>query len=256
MLAEQRHEVILAMVAERGAMSIKELQRRLKVSRETIRRDIALLADRNSLRKTHGGALSLESVEPSISKRQMTNIAGKRAIGRKAAELVPDGASVIISSGTTTQCVADALQSHRDLTVFTNDLVSCGKLAGRNGNRVYILGGEVTVNGGAFGRDAAAMLAQFYADYAFIGAGAVSGTHWLMDFSREEGELHSVILESARTTAVVADHTKFNRVAPVRLKNIEKVKYLITDAMPDRAIVEALKPLSIELLIADGGGGD
>jgi DeoR/GlpR family transcriptional regulator of sugar metabolism len=250
MLAEQRHGLILALVTERGSMSVTDLHRRLKVSRETIRRDIALLATRNGLRRTHGGAVSVETVEPSLALRRTTNAAGKRAIGRRAAALVPDGASVIISSGTTTQCVAEALTARRGLTVFTNDLASAGKLAGRTGNRVFMLGGEVTVNGGAFGRDTTAMLSNYFADFAFIGCGAVSSTPWLMDFAREEGELHSVILNSARTTAVVADHGKFNRFAPVRIKNFEKVQYLITDAMPDPDIIEALKSLSIELLLA------
>jgi DeoR/GlpR family transcriptional regulator of sugar metabolism len=252
MLAEQRHGLILALVAERGSMTITELHRRLKVSRETIRRDLTLLADRNGLRKTHGGALALEMVEPPMAMRQITNADGKRAIGRRAAALVPNGASVILSSGTTTQCVAEALMVRRNLTVISNDLVSCGKLAGRNGNRVVMLGGEVTVNGGAFGRDTTAMLSHYYADFAFIGAGAISNTPWLMDFSREEGELHSAILNTARTTAVVADQIKFNRFAPVRVANLEKVDYLITDAVPDPAIVDALKPLEIELLVADG----
>jgi DeoR/GlpR family transcriptional regulator of sugar metabolism len=254
MLAEQRHDLILALVAERGSMSVTDLHRRLKVSRETIRRDIALLASRNGLRKTHGGALSIETVEPSMALRQTTNAEGKRAIGQCAAALVPDGASVIISSGTTTQCVAEALTHRRNLTVFTNDLASCGRLLGRNGNRVFMLGGEVTVNGGAFGPDATAMLANYYADFAFIGAGAVSSTPSLMDFSREEGELHSVILNSARTAAVVADRTKFNRFAPVRLRNFEKVRYVVTDAAPDQPIVDALTSLSIELLIAPPSG--
>jgi DeoR/GlpR family transcriptional regulator of sugar metabolism len=250
MLAEQRQSLILALVTERGSMSVTELHRRLNVSRETIRRDIALLAGRNGLRKTHGGALSMDSVEPPIALRQSTNAEGKRAIGRCAASLVPDGASVIVSGGTTTQCVAEALTSRRGLTVFTNDLVSCGKLAGRNGNRVFMLGGEVGINGGAFGPDTTAMLSNYFADFAFIGAGAISSAPWLMDFTREEGELHSLILNSARTAAVVADHSKFNRRAPMRIKNFEKVHYLITDAMPDQEIIDALNSLSIELLVA------
>jgi len=254
MLAERRHDLILALVTERGSMSVTELHRRLKVSRETIRRDIALLAGRNDLRKTHGGALAIETVEPPMAQRQITNAAGKRAIGRRAAGLVPDGASVIISSGTTTQCVAEALMHRRNLTVFTNDLVSCGRLAGRNGNRVFILGGEVTMNGGSFGPDAATMLSNYFADFAFIGAGAISSTPWLMDFSREEGELHSIMLNSARVVAVVADRGKFNRFAPVRIKTFEKVNYLITDAPPDREIADALASLSIELLIATEDG--
>jgi DeoR/GlpR family transcriptional regulator of sugar metabolism len=81
-LAEQRQSLILAMVNQRGSLSITEIQRKLKVSRETIRRDLLLLANRNVLRKTHGGALSLERSEPEIALREATNIDVKRAIGR------------------------------------------------------------------------------------------------------------------------------------------------------------------------------
>src|SRR5262249_22387604 len=131
-LAEQRQSMILAMVNQRGSLSITEIQRKLKVSRETIRRDLMLLADRNALRKAYGGALSLERSEPEIAVREVTNAEGKRAIGRLAAGLVPDGASVILASGSTTQSVADALLARHGLTVFTNSIVNCAKLAGHN----------------------------------------------------------------------------------------------------------------------------
>jgi DeoR/GlpR family transcriptional regulator of sugar metabolism len=206
-LAEERQRFILSTVNTRGSISIAEIKRKLKVSRETIRRDIVALADGQRLRKTHGGALSLEQSEPEMTVRQVTNAAGKRAIGRLSASLVPDGASVILASGTTVQAVANALMSRRDLTVFTNNVVSCGKLMGRNGNRVHMLGGEVQpINGATLGRDTTAMLANYFADFVFIGAGAISPAGWLMDYTREEGELHSLMLQSARTAVVVADH--------------------------------------------------
>src|SRR5690606_1058417 len=104
--------------------SITEIMRKLKVSRETIRRDLMVLEDEKRLRKTHGGALSLEQSEPEMKVREVTNADGKRAIGRLAASLVPDGASVILASGTTVQAVADALMARRDLTVFTNNVIS------------------------------------------------------------------------------------------------------------------------------------
>ena len=109
MLAEKRRAMILDIVAERGSVSVTELYRRLKVSRETIRRDITRLDADKRLRKTHGGALSIDSVEPAFAERMTVNIEGKRAIGRAAAELVPDGASLIIDSGATTLCLAESL---------------------------------------------------------------------------------------------------------------------------------------------------
>ena len=252
MLAEERQRLILSIVKTRGSISITEIQRKLKVSRETIRRDLVAMADNQLLRKTHGGALSLEQHEPEMKVREVTNVEGKQAIGRLAASLVPDGASVILASGTTVQAVAEALTARRDLTVFTNSIFSCGKLMGHNGNRVYLLGGEIQPsNGATLGRDATEMLANYFADFAFIGAGAISPAGWLMDYTREEGELHGRMLVSARTTAVVADHGKFGRFAPIRVGNFDKATHLITDVMPEPEISNALATLPLEILIAD-----
>ena len=252
MLAEERQRLILSMVNIRGSISITEIQRKLKVSRETIRRDLVVLADEQRLRKTHGGALSLEQREPDMTVRQVTNAEGKRAIGRLAASLVPDVASVILASGTTVQAVADALLTHRDLTVFTNSVISCGKLMGHNGNRVYMPGGEVqSSNGATLGRDATSMLVNYFTDFAFVGAGAISAAGWLMDYTREEGELHSLMLQSARTSVVVADHGKFGRFAPVRVGRFDKVTDLVIDLRPDPEVTAALAALPLELLVAD-----
>jgi DeoR/GlpR family transcriptional regulator of sugar metabolism len=253
-LAEQRHSLILTMVNARGSVSVTEIQRRLKVSRETIRRDLLLLAENNRLRKTHGGALSLERSEPAMEVRQATQTEAKRAIGQLAASLVPDGASVILAGGTTVQFVADALTQRNGLTIFTNSIGCCSKLTGRNKNRVHLLGGEVQANNLAtLGRDATAMLGHYFADFSFVGAGAVSPAGWLMDYTREEGELHGIMLQSARTGVVVADHTKFNRYAPVRIANFERVTHLVTDRAPEPEIASVLARLGLELLVADEG---
>lgn len=251
MLAEERQRLILSMVNARGSISITEIMRKLKVSRETIRRDLVQLDDDHRLRKTHGGALSLEQSEPELKVRQVTNAEGKRIIGQLAAGLVPDGASVMLASGTTVLAVAEALMARRDLTIFTNSVIICTKLMGHHGNRVYMLGGEVqSLNGATLGRDATAMLANYFADFAFIGAAAISPAGWLMDYTREEAELHSAMLQAARTAVVVADQGKFGRFAPVRLNNFERVTHLITDATPDPEIGAALASLPLDVLIA------
>lgn len=251
MLAEQRRDQILSILSEKGSVSVNELYRRLKVSRETIRRDITRLATDNRLRKTHGGALSIDQVEPAFAERMSVNIDGKRAIGRVAAELVPDGASLIIDSGTTTLCVAEALAPRRGLAVYTNDIHVAGRLAGRNNNRVLLLGGEVQgVEGATMGRDATAMLANYYADFAFVGASALSSDPWLMDYSREAAELRAEMLAQARTAVLLADHTKFNRTAPVRVANLDRVSALITDKKPTGAMARGLARLKAELLVA------
>jgi len=256
-LAEQRQSVILYMVNQRGSLSITELQRKLKVSRETIRRDVMLLADRNVLRKTYGGALSLEiseleSKEPELAVREVSNVEAKRAIGLRAAELVPDGATVVLSSGSTPQSVAEALLARQGLTIYSNSLVVCGKLANRNRNRVFVLGGEIQANNNStLGHDAISVLSNYHTDFAFVGAGGISPDGWVMDYTRDEAELHRLMLRSARTAAIVADYSKFNRHAPVRVADFEKITHLVTDRPPDGPLARALAGLPLEVLLSD-----
>jgi DeoR/GlpR family transcriptional regulator of sugar metabolism len=251
-LAEQRQNLILAMVNQHGSLSITELQRQLDVSRETIRRDLLVLAERNALRKTHGGAIALEQGEPEIAVREATNIAAKQAIGRLAGTLVPDGATVMICAGSTVHCVADSLLARQGLTVITNSIAVCSKLIGRSKNRIHMLGGEIqTTNHCTLGRDATAMLAHYSADFAFVGAGAIGGDGWVMEFTREEAEIHALMLQSARTGIVVADHSKFDRHAPARVVRLEAVGCLITDRQPDPPMAAMLAKLPLRLLISD-----
>jgi len=254
MLAEERRGRILEVLDARGSVSVTELHRQLNVSRETIRRDITQLAQENRLRKTHGGALSHASWEPSLTERLAVNIDGKRRIGEAAAELVPDGSSVIIDSGSTTQCLADSLALHRDLRIYTNDLQVAGKLYGRNGHRVYMIGGELNENeGSTFGPDALAMLSNYFADFAFLGVSAISRHAWMTDYSRNASELRSAMIAHAKTSVLLADRSKFNVTASVRVQNAEKASMIITDAKPDENIRSTLSGFGIELRIAEAG---
>ncbi len=251
MFAEQRRNMILDLLARRGSVSVSELHRRLQVSRETIRRDINSLADGHRLQKTHGGALSIDSTEPAIAERMSVNIDGKRAIGRMAAGMVADGASLIIDSGTTTLCLAEALAGRHRLTVYTNDVQVAARLAGRHENRVFVLGGEVLGSEGAMvGRDTTAMLENYYADFAFVGASALSAGRGLTDYTREAAELRKLMLANARTTVLLADHGKFKRVAPVWVSNLRELDTLITDLPLKGDNAAYFKKLSCEVLIA------
>lgn len=251
MLAENRRRWILDAVTSHGSVSITELARRFDVSIETIRRDINLLDRQGLVRRTHGGALSIESFEPAFAERIATNLEGKRAIGRVAAALVPDGASVILDFGTTAYCVAEALARHSGLTVFTAGVQAASYLAGRNGNEVYLLGGQFMASeGAAIGRDATAMLERYFADFSFVGAGVISSHPWLMDFSREAAELRALMLLRARNPVVLADHSKFDRVAIHLVPHLDKARYLIIDRKLNKETARSLRRLQAEVLVA------
>jgi DeoR family glycerol-3-phosphate regulon repressor len=251
MLAEQRHQYILSQVAKTGALSVAELVRELNVSRETIRRDLNTLAGRGLIVTTHGGALSSERREPDLDTREAANASAKRAIGERAAQFVPDGASVIIDSGSTTQAVARALTDRHKLTVYTNDWRIALLLGRRNDNRVTLLGGELAdLEDATFGLDTVQQLSQYHADFAFVGAGGISSDAWLTDYSRMAAEVRSRMIAAAGMVVVVADNSKFGRVTPVRINGFETARYLVTELAPDRALAKAIAARGPEILIA------
>lgn len=252
MLAAQRQSLILDMVNQRGAMSITDIQRKLKVARETIRRDILQLADRRAVTRTHGGAVALKASESALDERRATNIEAKRAIGERAARLVPDRAAVILGGGSTVLAVADALLERRRLSIISNSLIVCSRFAGRNGNRVTMIGGAIQVtNSTAVGSDAVAMLARYFADFAFIGAGAISSTGWVMDYTPEEADLYGLMLRSAHVSVVVADRTKFNRQGAVRVADLRTLSYLVTDRRPAPPLAGVIASSPLELIADD-----
>jgi DeoR/GlpR family transcriptional regulator of sugar metabolism len=251
MLAEQRHQYILLQVAKNGALSVGELVRELNVSRETIRRDLNALAERGLIITTHGGALSSDRREPDLDVREAANAGAKRAIGVRAAQLVPDGASLVIDSGSTTQAVARALTDRHRLTVYTNDWRIALLLGRRNDNRVTLLGGELSDQEDAtFGLDTIQQLVQYHADFSFLGAGAITPDGYLTDYSRMAAEVRSRMIGAANMAVVVADHSKFGRVTPVRIDGFENVRYVVTELAPDSEVSEAIAARGPEMLIA------
>lgn len=250
MLAEQRQKYILEHLAAKGALAISDLVAALSVSRETVRRDLNQLADRGLLVLTHGGALAAERTEPHVDVRAGVNAEGKRAIGVRAAELVPDGASMILDYGTTTRAVAQALHAHQNLVVYTNDIAIALMLGRRNGNRVVVLGGELLDHQDATsGWDTIEQLARYHTDFAFIGIGGMSA-EGISEYSRGAAEVRARMLQCARLPCVVADHTKFGTHAGVRISYFERARWLISDMAPEPPLGDALRGMGPELVIA------
>lgn len=252
MLTEERRRLIIERLAAEGAVAISALTRDLGVSRETVRRDLAALAEDGRLRQTRGGAI-LEGREASETARESVNAPGKRAIGRAAARLVPDGASVVIDSGTTTRALAQALGERRNLVVYTSDLAVARALARRNANRVVLLGGEIQEHeDSTMGWDAIATLAQYRADFAFIGVGGVSEQGDFTDFNRAGAELRARMSAAAATRIVLADHSKFGRATPVLLSGLGAGLMLITDRKPPAPLARSLERRKIKVAVAEG----
>ena len=91
-------------------------------------------------------------------------------------------------------------------------------------------------------------MSQFKVDFAIIGISGIDAEDGaLLDYDFREVQVSRQIMESARRTWLVADHTKFGRNATVRLCSLADVDVLFTDRPP---------PENLAALIAGAGGGD
>jgi DeoR family transcriptional regulator, glycerol-3-phosphate regulon repressor len=243
----QRLALILDFVRERTSISVVELAQRLEVSEETIRRDAKELELRGEILKLHGSlGLPSQIGEAPFERRLLENVAAKRAISKRAAQLVEDGDSLLIETGTTTSIFAQMLRSKRNLTVVTNSADIARTLSVVAGNKVYMAGGELRHdNGAAFGTAAVQFISRFKVKHAFVTATAIDSFHGIMDMQFDEAELASMALQIADHRVILSDATKFGRTALVKVCGFDKINRLITDAAPPPELAAALGDASV-----------
>ena len=252
MHATQRQLAILELLRLQGSYRIGELASRLDVSEETIRRNVRQMAAQGLVRKVHGGVHMPEMLrEPTFQQRMNEQRAAKERIAGQVAAMIDDGDSVILDIGSTTAYVAQALKNHRDLYVVTNSVAVAQILAPRNGNRVFLAGGELRAHDvGAFGVEAHAFVRQFGVRHAVLSVAAIDGIAGFMLHDMQEAAFSRMIMEQAERVIVAADSTKFDRRAPVRLIEPNAVDYVVTDAPPPRSVADLLEAAGVEIVLA------
>lgn len=249
-----RHEVILDLVQERGVISVGALAELLDVSMQTIRRDIDDLCANEGLRRLHGRVeLAEDLLNMPFDQRTDTNFSAKRAIGHAAAQLIPDGASLFISIGSTALAVANALRSRKELTVITNSLSAAMALSGEMSNRIIIPGGELRLpDRDMLGDGVVNFFARYRAEYGVFGTAGVASDGRLLEFHSAEVRASERIRLNSAMSILVIDHSKFGRLAPALGPNITEIDRVVLDRAPLGEFAPLAEGLAEKLLLARG----
>ena len=251
-----RKAQILDVARRDGRVSVEAMAARLGVSAHTIRRDINSLCNEAKLRRRHGGA---EFVKPQANipypARAVLNFEAKVAIARAAARFVPDGSTVFISIGTTPSLVAGALARKRGLTVVTNNLNAAMALSDAGDARIILPGGELRLpDRDILCAGVTDVFAAYRADYGIYGVGGIDSDGSLLDFHEAEVRVRACIHAGSRTTILVADQSKFGRVAAAVGGHVADADHVVIDRLPDSPFDALLAPLGDRVVIADAGG--
>jgi DeoR family glycerol-3-phosphate regulon repressor len=253
-LVAARHRTILELARHTGSVSVDDLAKLLGVTPQTIRKDLNFLARRSMLARVHGGAVITSGVDNiAYADRRDVAAASKAAIGAAAAALIPDGASLFINIGTTTEAIAEHLVDHRDLMVITNNLNVVDILADVPSIEVIAAGGRVRASDRAVvGALAMDFIRGFKVDFALIGASAIDAEGTLLDFDVDEVRVSQTIISNARQVILAADASKIGRPAPIRIGDINDVDYLVTDMLDDPMLAELCRQAGVEVVQTGG----
>jgi DeoR family fructose operon transcriptional repressor len=253
MYAEERQQEIVRLARANGRVDVATLADTLNVTAETIRRDLTSLERAGVLRRVHGGAIPVERIgfEPAVETRDAVLIDEKERIAKAALAEVPEEGAIILDAGTTTARLAQALPADRELTVVVNSPVIATILGTRANINVLMIGGRLRGKTLATVDDwALRPLADMYVDVAFIGTNGMSVERGLTTPDLAEAAVKRAMINAARRTVLLADHTKIGQDYLARFGTLAQLDLLITDAGIDDELVADVEATGLRVVRA------
>lgn len=248
--ADERRAAIMEMLERNASVQVADIARTFGVSTVTARGDLDALADAGKLRRTHGGAVSLHK-RLTVSTQDMrvnVNVAAKQAIARTAIELVNDGDTLLVDSGTTALEFVRMLDTRTGITVITADItiadlidesmptVDVVMLGGslRKGHR-YLFG-PLTMNA----------LETLHADLAVICPGAFVVNRGLMTDFPQMAELKAAMISAADRSCALMDASKVAGRGMYRFAGLDDLDAIVMDSDPTATVAAASEDLEKE----------
>ena len=246
-----RRAGILEKLKQQGTVSVAQLAQELGATPVTIRSDLDALEAEGSLVRVQGGAVPPQRSQGRSTGSDTVRAGEKQAIARTVAELVRDGDTLFINSGTTVLAAAAALRIRKNLNIVTNSLEVAEALGTIPGFRVILLGGEVNVRYGfTYGADAQEQLSHYRADRTLMSLDGIEPEAGLTTYHAEEANINKLMIARSHRLTVVADHTKVGRTGFFRFQPLGQPMELVTDRAVDAEAAGALEAQNVVLIVA------
>jgi DeoR family fructose operon transcriptional repressor len=232
MFEEERKLSILQFIEKHTRASVQELSQELSVSESTVRRDLKELEEARLLKRTHGGAVSLQSVnfEAAIPDKEDRFLDEKLRIALKAVEMIEEGDAILLDGGTTTLQIARALKSFRNLKVITNSIMALNELKDCRNIEVSITGGMLRPDTMAFvGPMTERSLDMVRVDKAFLGTNGLDIHEGISTPNMLEAATKRKMISIAKQTILLADHSKIGQISFCKVADLREMDHCILD---------------------------
>ncbi|HTQ37736.1 MAG TPA: DeoR/GlpR family DNA-binding transcription regulator [Pirellulales bacterium] len=250
-VVDERRNRLLELIRQRGFASLSELVEALEVSESTVRRDLDFLEEGGSAKRTHGGVFYTGSSPqlPHFEERQPAQWELKKAIARRAADLIELDDTLLLDGGTTTYEVARLLVG-KSLHVVTNSLPVANLLASSSATDLVLLGGYVYPRSGVtLGPYANDQLAQLNVRKTVLSVAGVN-ERGFYNSNLLLVETERAMMHAADRVIVVADSTKFGRQSLAHLCPLNAVQTLVVDQRLSPKWRERMTAAGVEVLVA------
>ncbi len=249
----ERQARIHEWIEKEKRITVVQMCANFNISGATARRDLAVLSGQGRAKRVHGGAIQIQQAPPEkpLSERAAAQAEEKRRIGRKTADLITDGKTIFLGSGTTVHEVAKNLRFKKNLTVITNSLLVINELSTEEGITIIGIGGMLRASEQSFiGHITEQALVELRADKVIMGIRAISLDRGLTNDYLPETMTDRAIMGMGRELIIVADHSKCERTSTVFVCPLESIHTLITTDKTSGKFVQALYERGVNTLMA------
>lgn len=250
---EIRQAILLEWIKDSPYVALEEIADRFSVTTQTARRDIADLEQKGKVRKLHGGASQLASVDPLVYRQRRHDKADEKTrIAKAVAARIPDGATLFLDTGTTCEAIANALVGKKQLHVVTYSLRSAAIISEQTDFTLAVPGGFVRpIDGGMFQEDTPDFIRRFKFDYAIISVSGIDDDGDLCDDDHTEVAVVSAALRQSAHKLLAVDSSKFGKRAMVKLGSVNNITALITNELPSPLLTGILNKAKVEIIVTD-----
>lgn len=253
MTKEERHSLILDLLAKENSILVTDLSSKLNVSSVTIRKDLTELEKSNQLYRSHGRAIRMNPYinNRSINEKEKLFSEEKRLIGKEASKLIIKDDSIIIASGSTVKALSQIISPIHKLTVITPSLQVAETLSQNENLDIIVLGGMLRHSSiSVVGQYAESILSNFSCSKLYLGVDGIDPDFGITTTNLMEATLNRKMIDASQKTIVLADSSKFGRRGFSKIADIEDIDIIITDSNIPAAYRQRLEEQGIEIIIA------
>lgn len=247
-----RRNKILQQLRAEGMVSVATLAKELGATPVTIRTDLSSLEQDGYLVRVQGGAVLPAKAETSFADTASQDpaiITAKESIAQAISNMVVNGQTLFINSGTTTACVAEALRGKTGLNVVTNSLAVATALGSVPSIRVILLGGEINaMYGFTYGGDAQEQLSRYKADWVILSCEGISCIDGITTRHVEEAIIDRLMIAGAKSVILAADHRKIGHTGFAQVCSCAPGFTVVTDKEADSEASQKLFDQGVRIL--------